>query len=243
MTKEIIDAACRVVAIDAEYMRENTCLFNGSNQRAVNGIKIDEIKRDRTFLKRLIMVFQHSAILLFVMSSFPLYGASVNLGDLSFNTLIPSAPGSPGINQFEVDNFTGAFALPPDFAAMSGLSFDSATLLLNLVGGSTQTVALGDLTEGSNTPLSVQFSASNGFTSAQLTATLNQTKFSLAGGSSFNAASGQINVLLTPASGTTLVPDTDFALITISGTSTAIPEPPGIWLATALVLIIVFRSR
>lgn len=173
-----------------------------------------------------------------------LHADTVSVGVVSFNTLIPGAPGSPGVNDFEIDNFTGPFDLAPDFPSVTSLSFNNVTLILSLVGGGTQTITLGNLTAGSYTPVNLQFSASDGFSSAQLTATLNQTTFSLSGGSSFSATSAQLSVLLTPNSGPSLTPDTDFSLISVSdAAATSVPEPATSWAVGATLASVIYASR
>ena len=156
-------------------------------------------------------------------TSAPTQAASVNLGIVSLNTLIPSASSSPGVNTFSIDDFTGTSALPPDFPATDALAFVNSSLVITSSAGS-QTVSLGSLTPGSYTPASLQFSAANTFTSAVFTATLSSNRFSLSGGATFQPASTQISVGLLPLAGSSLVPDRDFAAIAVSDTSN-VPEP------------------
>ncbi len=160
---------------------------------------------------------------------------TTSLGDIAFNTLIPSAVGSPGVNDFAIDNFTGGFSLPPDFPASDPLTFLNSTLTLTVTGGSQQTIDLGDLGPGSYTPVSLQFSDATNFIAATFSATLSPTEFSLSDGTIFQTASSQILVNLTPSAGSTLSPDTDFALITASSTQSAVPEPATGALVVALL--------
>jgi hypothetical protein len=155
--------------------------------------------------------------------------ASIDLGVLSFNTLIPGAPNSPGLNDFEIDNFTGASDLPPDFPVSGPLTFDNSSLLLTFQGGSRQTVLLGDLAPGSYTPASLQFSATMAFTSALFKATLSQTGLSLYDGSSTQASSAQISINLVPSAGA-------YSLIAVNVGTAAVPEPnPAILELLALI--------
>ena len=46
----------------------------------------------------------------------------VAIGVLAFNVLNPGTPASPGINDFEIDNFTGpVFGLPPELPVVDSL--------------------------------------------------------------------------------------------------------------------------
>jgi hypothetical protein len=166
--------------------------------------------------------------------------STISLGVLSFNTLIPGAPGSPGVNDFAINNFTGASSLPPSFPATTPLTFMNSSLLLTQQGGSQQTINLGNLAAGSYTPAALQFSTVTNFASAVFSATLNPTSFSTAGGP-FQATSSQISVTLTPSSGAFLVPGTDFALINVS---TGTPEPATVLLVLpALTAAILLRRK
>jgi len=173
------------------------------------------------------------AILIALLAPSLMPASIINLGVVSFNTLIPSAPNSPGLNDFEIDNFTGSSNLPPDFPVSGPLTFDNTSLLLTFQGGSQQTVLLGNLAPGSYTPVALQFSATKALTSAILKATLSQTALALYNGSSSQASSPQISVSLLPSSGVTLAADTDFALIAVNIRSTAAPEP-----ASAVLLLL-----
>ncbi len=169
--------------------------------------------------------------------------STISLGVVSFNTLIPSGPSSPGVNDFAIDNFTGSSSLPPDFPATTSLTFMNSFLLLTQQGGSQQTVSLGDLGPGSYTPASLQFSVVTNFTSAVFTATLNPTTFLISGGSSFQAANSQISVRISPSSGAVLVADTDFAPINVSNTGAA-PEPgTAMFVLSAFTAAILLRKR
>ena len=161
----------------------------------------------------------------FLIAFAPASAETVAIGVLSFNTLIPGTPISPGINDFAIDNFTGSFALPQDFPATQPLVFLGSTLALDLTGGVHQTLNLGDLAPGSYTPTSAQFLDTTTFVSARLTATLSATTFLLANGSSFHADGPSISIFLLPSSGSTLSPDLDFAPIVVSGGSAVAPEP------------------
>ncbi len=164
--------------------------------------------------------------------------ATIALGGISFNTLIPSGGGSPGVTNFEIDNFTGAYALPSDFPAIANLTFQNSQLVLTEQGGTQVTIALGDLTPGANTPNVLDFSSTLDLVSATFTATLSSETFALSDGTTFEATSSQISSEVTPSSAATLTPDLDFSLIVVSGSSvpTSVPEPRSLCLACMAVI-------
>ena len=159
----------------------------------------------------------------------------VNLGVVSFDNLIP-APPSPGVNAFDVSNFTDGFALPPDFPSLTAVTFKNSTL--KLFGNGTQIIPLGDIGPGFLAP-AAQFPDTNNFTSAEFIASLDVTTFVLSGEGSFTANSAAIDVLLTPSSGRNLAVG-DFALITVSNAPTTIPEPAS-WPILGILLVWVIR--
>ena len=78
-----------------------------------------------------------------------LYAETLNLGVISFDSLIPGAPGLPGINGFTFSNFTGdaatgGFALSPDFPSLTAVNFTSSSVSLD-AGGPPLAFALGDI--------------------------------------------------------------------------------------------------
>jgi hypothetical protein len=169
-------------------------------------------------------ILRSSALVLTAMLAPTAAWASATLGVISYNTLIPGAPGSPGVNDFEIDNFTGSFALPPDFAVNTSLTFQNSSLTLTFQDRTQQTILLGDLTPGVYTPATVQFSSTIGIQSAVFTATLDETNFLLAG-DPVQALSQQTITELDEALNTGLSPDSDFAVISVATTSSLAPEP------------------
>jgi hypothetical protein len=101
----------------------------------------------------------------------------IDIGFVSFDNVIPSGgPGSPGVNGFSVNNFTGdpalgGFALPPFFPVLTFVTLTNAEL--DLSGPSPQSLPLGNLAPGSYDPftLSTAFPDTVLFTSATFTAT------------------------------------------------------------------------
>jgi hypothetical protein len=152
----------------------------------------------------------------------------IDLGVVSFDNLIPAGT-APGVNVFTINNFTGdpaggGFALPPDFPVYTNVGFLNSTLTI-FNGASSSSVSLGDLFPGSYTPAALQFSETLTFTSAIFTATLSGSPLLLSDGTTFSPASLNLSVTLTPASGPTLQPGVDFAVLTTSDIATSAPEP------------------
>ncbi len=186
------------------------------------------------------LVFALTAFLVLPVAS---RAATLALGGVSFNTLIPSGAGVSGVTDFEVDNFTGAFALPSDFPVVANLTFENSQLALTELGGTQVVISLGDLTPGATTPTALDFSSTLNFVSATFTATLSLQNFALSDGTTFEASSSQISSEVTPSSGSTLSPDIDFSVILVSGTSvpTSVPEPR--WLSLPLIALAFAASR
>jgi hypothetical protein len=160
---------------------------------------------------------------------------SLPIGLLSFNT---SIFGNPGTNAFTISNFTGIFALPPDFPVLDSLIFLGSTLTVVQASGST-VFNLGDLGPGD---FSVEVSQSEVFLSALFTATLSQTMFQLANGSFF-IASPTFSTDLLPAAGSTLTPDVDLAVMNVSGTIAQVTEPISLLLVPMGLCALVILNR
>jgi len=167
----------------------------------------------------------------------PAHASVLLVGALSYDTFIPPGNGTPGVDAFDVANFTGGFSLPPDFPVTDDLTLQLAVLTLTLSDSSQQVFHLGDiapgfLLNGSGNPV-VQVPGNQSFTSAELTATLSTTTFKLFDGSSFTADSAGLEVLLRPSSGPTLTVDVDQTTLNVSGSQGGTTPEPG---SAALVL-------
>ena len=177
--------------------------------------------------------------------------ADIDLGYISFDNLIPGAMGSPGVDGFTVANLTGDPSsggndLPPDFPVFTSVTFQNSALEWFSGPSSHQTVLLGNLGPGFYNPFSLQFPDTDTFSSALFTATLDATVLALdpsVGGGTFTAISDQISVLLRPSSGNSLVAGVDFALISVSNQPAAVPEPGGVFLLAAVVLVLGLMCR
>jgi hypothetical protein len=179
-------------------------------------------------------------VVLLLVSAFstPAGAARLNLGFISYDVLIPSDIGTPGVNVFNVSNFTGdplagGFALPPDFPAFAALTLVGSSLTLD-DGGPPNIVPLGNIGPGPMTPpLSLQFADTASFSSAVFTATLSQTRFLLSDGFIFEADSSAVTATLLPSVGPSLAAGSDFAIIAVEGQ--IVPEPGSLML-TAVTL-------
>ena len=159
----------------------------------------------------------------------PAEGSTINLGLISFDVFIPAGAG-PGVNAFNLSNFTGdpgggGFALPPDFPVFTGVTFLNASLTL-AHESVTDVVLLGDLLPGSYSPLNLLFPDTTLFTSATFSATIDSPSLLLSDGSTFQAGSLNLIATLIPSAPGPLSAGTDLLVITVSDEVVSnIPEP------------------
>jgi hypothetical protein len=177
--------------------------------------------------------------------SFPAGALSIPIGVLSFDGFIPAADGSPGVNAFNISNFTGGADLLPDFSVTTALTLLNASLTANPSSGPPQVIPLGDIGTGAlledGTPsLVLQFPGNRAFASASFTATLSPTSFELGDGNVF-VAEPTIFVTLLPSMGSLLVANSDAAEITAQP-AVAVPEP-GTWILSAIGFLTGFLTR
>ncbi len=168
---------------------------------------------------------------------------TIALGVLSFDNLIPDGA-TPGVNVFDIANFTGAtWGLPPDFPVSDELSLLNATLTLEGDLG-TQEVVLGEIDPGIfSPPMTAEFSDTINFTSATLTATLSESVINLYDSTTFTPYTETVTASIVPSSGNDLIAGTDFAVITVSDQA-ATPEPAtGATLGGALLLVSAIARR
>ena len=169
-----------------------------------------------------------------LLSSLMARADSLPVGVISFDNFIAATPQAAGVNAFNLNNYTGSSALPPDFPSSTALTFQNASLTLTFSDSSSTVVPLGDiasglLSDGFGNPLAaLQFTDMTNFEKGVFSATLNQTTFLLSDGSSFTTDSANISTSLLPSSGQYLSAGTDSAVITTSGSSfpvSPVPEP------------------
>ncbi len=163
---------------------------------------------------------------------------TIDLGYLSFDVLNPGAT-----DAFTLYNFTGPDSFDSVFPAVSSLSFLSATLTVTDTTTSTITPnSIGDQTPGSS---QLAVLASDSYSEADFTATLNETIFGLSDGTTFQADSDVVSVALLPSSPPSLEAGTDYALISVNGSvvTPPVPEPPVWLLLLAAITCVVVRKR
>jgi hypothetical protein len=155
-------------------------------------------------------------LLAIIVFAHPPAAYAVPIGDFSFSTVFPGVE-----NSFNISNFTGSFAFPPDFPVVDSLTFVDAELTAIYDGGS----ILIDLDNIGPGFAATSFLDTTVFLSATLTFTLSSLQFLLDDGTTFEAASNLVSVSLLPSTGSFLAPD-DFVLIDVAGTPvTSVPEP------------------
>jgi hypothetical protein len=201
----------------------------------------------RSIKSRKLSMMPVTLLILFALAPHTVSADTLDVGVFSFDVLNPGSSGSPGVNSFSIDNFTGPiFGLPPDFPSMDQLTFLGVSVTVNLTGGP-DVVPLGDLGPGQYSPASasLEFLDSDQVSSASLDATLGPSQFALADGNTFDLSSQQLSATLLPSSGNALTPGVDFVLITASGTevAVAVPEPSYMPWFVIIVFSVAFAKR
>jgi hypothetical protein len=172
---------------------------------------------------------------------------SVQVGQVSFNAV---SAGTPGLNQFEVDNFTGTNNL---FGILSpvadNLAFLSATLTLTCanaactsdLGGGTQVIQLGEIDPGAI--VTQFFSSTDEFSQAVFTENFSETSVRLIDGTTFLGSESMTTDLL-PSSGTALTAGQPGDTVTLFDPSApAVTPEPCTWLMISGGLAGLFAMR
>jgi hypothetical protein len=169
------------------------------------------------------------------------FADSINIGVISFDTLIPGGGGSPGVNAFNIANLTGS-GLFPDFPVSDSLTFLGSSLTLIMPGGGSSVISLGDIGAGG---ASVEVLDTSLFSSAMFTATLSQAGFLLYDGTLFIPSSTAFAATLLPAFGSELEPDAALALLAVSNAPvSSVPEPDSVvLLVIGLVPLITLKTK
>ncbi len=164
------------------------------------------------------------ALLLLILPSIPASASLIGIGLLSYDVVVPAGT-TPGVDGFDIYDFTGSaygiFAGNP--YVTTALHFDDVTLTAFFVGGGSAVVQDNSLVPGEFGP-QLEFPSTTGIASAELTATLSETAFTLSDGSTFTALA-DITVDLLPSSGDMLQAGVDFAPIYAQSAGAPTPEP------------------
>jgi hypothetical protein len=186
---------------------------------------------------------------LFLTSSTVAWCGTVNIGILSFDVSSPPSGGTPGVNVFNISNFTGdpisgGFALEPDFPVFTSLILMGATLTLNDGASLPVIYNLGPIDPGPfSPPGTIQFPDTTAFTSAIFAATLNETTLLLPDGYVFVTDTTSVIATFVP-SGPTLTAGSDFAIISLTGTLQApVPEPQSALLTLSAIGLLAAISK
>jgi hypothetical protein len=175
----------------------------------------------------------------------------INLGFVSFDNLIPSDGGIPGIDGFTIGNLTGdpaagGFGLPTDFPVFSPILFVNSILTI-VEGGSSTDYLLGDIGPGFFQSDVLQFLTSAQITSATFVAQLGPLVFTLSDGTTWAANATSVTASLLPSSGSFLTAGLDVAVLTVDASQqstppSSVPEPRT-WLLVASGFAIVAGWR
>jgi hypothetical protein len=157
----------------------------------------------------------------------------IGLGILSFVTV------APGVDGFEIDNYTGSEAIPPDLPVVTALTFTDLTLTY-FVNGTEFDDSVPDLAPG--TTIAIELADTTVIDSASLSGVLDPSTFLVSDGNSWQAESSALSVELLPENGEALTADVDTEEITVEADSTA-PEPAAGLLVVAGLGLIVLRRR
>jgi hypothetical protein len=163
----------------------------------------------------------------------PARASIIGLGVISFVTV------SPGVDGFEIDNYTGSQAVPPDLPVVTDLIFTDLTLTY-FANGTKFDNAVPDVAPGTTIAFTLPDTTSVDW--ASLSGLLNSSAFLLADGTSWQAESNALSVELLPENGEAVTADLDSAEITVEADPT-VPEPAAGLLVVAGLGLIVLRSR
>jgi hypothetical protein len=171
----------------------------------------------------------------------------VAIGVFSFDNIIPDGT-SPGVNAFDVYNFTGSYDLSPDLPVATNVTFLDAAFTADIDGGGTAGATLGDIGPGPFTaPQDAQFSDTINFLDATFTATLDSLVFQVDDGngnfSTFTASTSALSAQILASNPPDLAAGTDLAVIYAEGDFSSTPEPGTALLGLAPVAFLLASRR
>ena len=166
-----------------------------------------------------------------VLLPLPTKADTITVGDVEFNNL------ALGVNDFTVNNFTGANNLG-FFPVADNVTFDNVMLMATESDGTVLTFDIGSLAPGTDT--SAEVADYLLFTQVVFSATLDPSAFSLTNGASGTfTADPALSFTLLPSSGAYLTAGVDLGAID----AVSIPEPTTLsLLAFGLLAVLGFRA-
>jgi hypothetical protein len=170
----------------------------------------------------------------------PARASVINLGMFSFVTIDPGGAPIERTIGFEIDDYTGEQAIPPDFPVVTAVTFTDLSLTW-YADGNHVSISLPD-TEPGTTTAALDLPDTTVITSASLTGVLIPGTFLLADGSAWQAESISFVVELLPQSGDALQPGVDLQVIAVEADS-MVPEPAAGLLVVAGLGLVVLRRR
>jgi hypothetical protein len=163
------------------------------------------------------------------------FADSIAVGTFSYDPVFASTPGFPGLDAFDIYNFTGGSDLPPTFPVATSLTFNSLNLVVTNADGSSTTYSEGSAGEGPTFFLDTLVSDSTSPLGAVLTGTFSPLTITLSDGTTVYIA-GDFTTTLSPSLGTFLTAGIDST--TIFATVQPVPEPSSLLLmACSLALL------
>jgi len=154
---------------------------------------------------------------------------SVDVGTVNFDSFIPDAPGSAGVNTFDISNFTGdpntgGNAFPPFFPVLTFMNFNDLSLSVTESDGTVLApISLGTAGPGDTYFNDANFVDTLGFSSATLMGEFSPTSVTLSDGTTVTVG-GDFSATILPSAGDALTASTDYAVIVAQTEVVAAPE-------------------
>ena len=184
-------------------------------------------------------------MLVLLLLSLAVFSTSVSASSIPIGLISLDPTGVASGALFDIQNLTGAAALPPDFPVTTDLNLNITSLTLAFTSGPPEVLTSSDFTSdgfGGFTGNNVFDLSTTSIVSATLNGTFTPLSVSLAGGGSATLA-GSFSAIVLPSSGTALT-FYDNATITAPMALSPTPEPGSyLLMATGLILILLISHR
>ena len=155
------------------------------------------------------------------------FADSVAIGTFSYDPVFAPTPGFPGLDAFDIYNFTGGSSLAPTFPVTTSLTLNNLNLVVTNADGTTTTYSEGSTGEGPAFFLDTLVYDSQSPLSAILTGAILPLTIILSDGTTVNIG-GDFTTALTPSLGASLIAGIDST--TIFATVQPVPEPSSLLL-------------